>query len=291
MTAQDNKPTGGLAGVGSTAFGVAAARAEESARPDRLFDDPFAAEFLRAAGPEQDQWSGPQGRQLRAAMGDYLALRTVFFDEFLLTATREGCRQVVLLAAGLDTRAHRLPWPAAVRIFELDHPDVLGFKAGVLGSRTAGAQHVQVSVDLREEWSTELVSRGFRPELPTAWLVEGLLVYLSAQEAQQLFSTIGALSASASKVGLEYVSRPMLESRQTQDALAATEDGPLHTLASLWRNDLADAPRAWLLHHGWKATERDLAALAAAYDRPTPPAFDPAIPGTSRVGLFIGDRT
>lgn len=291
MTAHDNESTGTFTGVASTAFGVAVARAEESARPDRLFDDPFAAEFLRAAGPEQGQWTGPESTRLRAAMGDYIALRTVFFDEFLLAATAAGCRQVVLLASGLDTRVHRLAWPAEVRVFELDHPEVLGFKQGVLGSRTAGAQHVPVGADLREGWSAELVAREFRPELPTAWLVEGLLVYLSVHEAEQLFATIGELSAPASRIGLEHVSRPMLESRQTADALAATEDGPLHTLAALWRNELADDPRSWLLRHGWQVTEQDLVALAAANGRPTPPAFDPATPGASRVALFAGERS
>ncbi|OLF17656.1 SAM-dependent methyltransferase [Actinophytocola xanthii] len=90
---------------------------------------------------------------------------------------------------------------AQVRVFELDHPEVLGFKQGVLGSRTATVQHVPMGTDLREGWPAELVARGFRPDLPTAWLVEGLLVYLSAHEAEQLFATIGELSAPASRIG------------------------------------------------------------------------------------------
>lgn len=55
-------------------------------------------------------------------------IRTRFYDDYLTAATAAGSRQVVLLAAGLDTRAFRLAWPAGTRVFELDLPGVLAFR-------------------------------------------------------------------------------------------------------------------------------------------------------------------
>lgn len=69
---------------------------------------------------------------LGAAFSSAGVVRTRFYDDYLLAAARAGCRQVVLLAAGLDTRAFRLMWPAGVTVFELDLPAVLGFKDRVL---------------------------------------------------------------------------------------------------------------------------------------------------------------
>ncbi|HEY2427576.1 MAG TPA: SAM-dependent methyltransferase, partial [Acidimicrobiales bacterium] len=108
------------AGVGRTAIGVAALRAAESERSDRLFADPYAARFVAAA-----EWV-PGATS--PALAVWVAIRTRFLDELVLDATSGKCRQVVLLGAGLDTRAFRLDWPAGVRVFEVDVPDVLDFK-------------------------------------------------------------------------------------------------------------------------------------------------------------------
>jgi methyltransferase (TIGR00027 family) len=66
------------------------------------------------------------------AMVSYMACRTAFFDNFFLDATRAGIRQAVVLAAGLDARSWRLPWPDGVTVYELDQPKVLDFKASTL---------------------------------------------------------------------------------------------------------------------------------------------------------------
>jgi methyltransferase (TIGR00027 family) len=99
-------------GVGETALGAAMMRARESGRPDRLFDDPYAAALVEAAPPVFDE--GPSSAddpliaQLEAAFEVSVAVRTRFYDDFVLAASAAGCRQVVLLGAGLDTRAFRL---------------------------------------------------------------------------------------------------------------------------------------------------------------------------------------
>jgi methyltransferase (TIGR00027 family) len=108
--------------LASTARWTAAVRALESAREDRLFDDPWAAAL---AGEEGAAWI----EQRPADSVTPIILRTRFFDDLLQRMTCQvALRQVVLLAAGLDTRGFRLPWPEGTRLFELDQPSVLGYK-------------------------------------------------------------------------------------------------------------------------------------------------------------------
>ena len=108
---------------------TAAARARESERPYRLFDDPLASAL---AGPEGFAWLNrmePVPRFGGPAL--YVVIHMRFFDDFLLYACRgAGVRQVVLLAAGMDARAFRPNWPPDTRLYELDPPEVLA-RAGV----------------------------------------------------------------------------------------------------------------------------------------------------------------
>jgi Leucine carboxyl methyltransferase len=110
---RDSSPDG-ASSVAATSRWMAAARARESERTDRLFCDPLAAVL---AGPEGFEWL----QDMEAAAGSdvpgrYPVIRTRFFDDFVLDACqRLGVRQVVLAAAGLDTRAFRLQWPARTR--------------------------------------------------------------------------------------------------------------------------------------------------------------------------------
>ncbi len=189
---------GGLpAGVGKTALGVAAVRAAESRRADRLFDDPYAEAFLAAAPGafdiEQRAGAGEMA-SWGAGFSSYAVTRTRFFDDYLLAATAGGIGQVVLLAAGLDTRAFRLPWPDDVRLFELDLPDVLAFKERVLVERSAvaGCERTAIAVDLRTNWAVPLRRAGLATAEATAWLAEGLLIYLSESEAVTLLDRVGA---------------------------------------------------------------------------------------------------
>jgi methyltransferase (TIGR00027 family) len=123
-------------------------------------------------------------------MVGYFALRTRFFDDFVVGACTCGCKQVVVLGAVLDTRAYRLPWPAGVRLLELDTPDVLGFKERVLSRRRALAhcERVAVAVDLLGDWPAALAAAGFGTTAATAWLAEGLLRYLAPTERRGSWS-------------------------------------------------------------------------------------------------------
>src|SRR5262245_53958152 len=100
--------------VGATALGVAAARAAETARPDPLIRDEFAYLLTASAGPAwaqmasgDDAWLGDDedGRRIHEQARNYQAVRTHYFDDFFKAAVRAGIRQMVILAAGLDSRA------------------------------------------------------------------------------------------------------------------------------------------------------------------------------------------
>src|SRR5215469_1299553 len=115
--------------LASTACWIAAVRAHESARANPLFRDPWAASL---AGQEGQVWRERMtGGKEANEVG--LVIRTRFFDDFLQRVTWEHqVLQVVLMAAGLDTRAFRLPWPPHTRLFELDLPPVFERKERLL---------------------------------------------------------------------------------------------------------------------------------------------------------------
>ena len=114
-------------------------------------------------------------------------------------------RQIVILAAGLDSRAYRLAWPDGTVVFELDQPQVLEFKHEVLAARgdAPTAERREIAVDLRDDWPQALRDSGFDPSKPSAWLAEGLLVYLPATAQHQLFAGIDSLAAPGSHVAVE----------------------------------------------------------------------------------------
>ena len=259
-----------LTGVARTALGMARVRAEESRRSDRLFDDPYAQAFVAAVPdpfPAEDP-TAAAGRALLGALFSFHAVvRTRFFDDYLSAATAAGCRQVVLLAAGLDARAFRLDWPAGVRLFELDLPEMLAFKERVLAARAAvpRCHRTVVPADLRQAWSAELIGAGFQPARATAWLVEGLLIYLSAEEAADLLSAVGALSAPASRLSLEHGTIAASSLLARARAMPA-----MNQFTSLWKGGLAEDAPTWLARHGWRVELHDHAALAASYGRPLP---------------------
>jgi methyltransferase (TIGR00027 family) len=241
-------------------------RALESGRSDRLFDDPLARAFVTAAGtplPELPD-SGEDAAALGALFYSHLVVRTRFYDEYLLAAAE--CTQVVLLAAGLDTRAFRLAWPAGVRLFELDLPEVLAFKERVLAEESATPQcpRTVVPADLRADWSSELLAAGFRPSESTAWLAEGLMIYLSHDQAAALLTTIGELSAPGSQLSFE------ARTGDSAEILSAARELPgAESLTAMWQGGLAGNATEWLTAHGWHPRLHDRTALAATYGRPT----------------------
>jgi methyltransferase (TIGR00027 family) len=243
---QPNPPQG----VTQTAFGVTAYRALERQHADRLFDDPLADRFVAAAGPDIGHL---------AEMPVFVAVRTKFFDDCLLEAARH-CPQIVLLGAGLDARAFRLDWPDGTTLYEIDLSAVLEFKKKVLTQAEAQPRcsRVPVAEDLRGDWPTALLDKGFQPAQPTAWLAEGLLVYLSESDTEQLFDRIGKLSAPGSRIALGH---------QEKATVAAAKANQYTLAGTLYKSGLGEAPEQWLARHGWRGQARRAADCAAEYGR------------------------
>ena len=271
--------------VGSTALFVAAARALEAQRSEPLALDPYAEIFCRAAGGEWADMvdgtiSGSHGAQLLD--GDFgrhfisfQGARTKYFDGYFAKAAAAGVLQVVILAAGLDSRAYRLPWPDGTVIFELDQPKVLDFKREVLAELgdAPRADRREVAVDLRDDWALALAEAGFDAAAPTAWIAEGLLIYLPATAQGQLFEGIDALSSPGSWVAVEE-GRPMPQQvfdAKRQEERDAGQEGTFFTL--IYNEQLAPAEE-WFGSRGWHAAATPLAGYLDDVGRPIP-ADDP----------------
>ncbi|MFH9613475.1 class I SAM-dependent methyltransferase [Streptomyces pratensis] len=212
-TAQQNAAVEGVeGGVGLTALLVAAARAIETHRPDSLAQDVYAEHFVLAAPPSA-RWPVriehvPDGNAnpLWGRFARYFGLRTRVLDDFLLDAVHAGgVRQVVLLGAGLDSRAFRLDWPPGCVIFEVDREGVLAFKHRVLDGlpATPKAARVALPIDLRADWVGALTDAGFDTTAPSVWLAEGLLFYLPPAAETYLIDTVDRLSAGGSALAYE----------------------------------------------------------------------------------------
>lgn len=245
--------------VGSTALFVAASRALEANKADPLVVDPYAEVFCRAVGGEwADLLDGKApDHKLATEFGSYFvnfqAARTKFFDTYFYAAADAGFRQIVIPAAGLDSRAYRLAWPNGTVVFELDQPQVLEFKRDVLaGSGDAPtAERREIAVDLRDEWPYALLDKGFDPSTPSAWLAEGLLIYLPAAAQHHLFAGIDALSAPGSHVAVEEAV-PMdasdLETARAEERAAGNED----QFFSLIYNEQHAPAVEWFGNRGWR---------------------------------------
>ena len=112
----------------------------------------------------------------------------------------------MILAAGLDSRAYRLNWPAGSIVYEVDQPQVVAFKTETMAALGAEptAQRRTVSIDLRDDWPAALRDSGFDDTKPSAWSAEGLLMYLPPEAQDRLFDHITALSAPGSQIATEY---------------------------------------------------------------------------------------
>jgi O-methyltransferase involved in polyketide biosynthesis len=152
-----NATTSSIPSVGMTAVGVAAIRAAETSRPDRLFDDPCAARFVQAAAyvrPGATTHPTEDEVRRRRRLKTWVAVRTRFLDEVVTDACNGSCRQVVIVGAGLDARAFRLAWPAGTRLWELDLAEVLAFKEMVVQAEewVPRCERIPVDVDLSQNW-------------------------------------------------------------------------------------------------------------------------------------------
>jgi len=264
---------------------VAAARAMASKADTPLINDPYAEPLVRAVGLdlftklatgelspadlEDDNDGAPAGLQ---RMTDNMAVRTRFFDEFFLDATKAGIKQAVILASGLDARAYRLPWPHGTTVYEIDQPQVIEFKSRTLAELGAqpSAHRRAVAIDLRDDWPTALQAAGFDATQPSAWSAEGLLGYLPPDAQDRLLDTITELSAPGSRIATE--SGPTRD----KDHEERIKDR-MRTVSQRWSKHGLDLDMTQLIYfgerneassylseHGWEMAGSTIAELFAA---------------------------
>ncbi|MFT8178523.1 SAM-dependent methyltransferase [Mycobacteroides chelonae] len=267
---------------------VAAARAAETRSDAPLIRDPFAQLLVERAGA--GAWSviasddvrrqlaelDPEADRIMQYAVDYQAVRTRFFDGFFERASRAGITQVVILAAGLDSRAYRLDWPAGTTVYEIDQPLVLQYKRQTLDEHDVRSACLrrEVAVDLRQDWPVALQREGFDVTVPTAWLAEGLLMYLPTEAQDRLFELIVDQSAPGSRIAVEAVGpdnakrhevrSKMREHFDRARKLAGIEGESLDVGSLMYHDEnRTDVPQ-WLAGRGW--TVRAIPAEAEMAD-------------------------
>ncbi|MEU4240821.1 SAM-dependent methyltransferase [Actinoplanes sp. NPDC026619] len=245
--------TASPAGVSLASVAAAMARARESARADALFRDPLAQVLIDAATAGM---GAADLLRLRDWVDQFYSrgvVRTRFIDDHLREVTAGPCRQVVLLGAGLDTRAFRLPWPGGTCLFEVDVPRVLRFKERALAGAAAGCRRVLVEAGPPAGWADRPMVSPFDPARPTAWVTEGALHYLADDEARRLLTWIGAHSAAGSRLVLEHTAaRPSV----------------------VFRGGLGPDGPDWLAGQGWTISSHRRPAVGLRLGRP-----DSRLPG------------
>lgn len=266
-----------VSSVGLTALVVAAGRAVDTHRPDGLISDPYAEAFVRAANPTKPLPTRPTAPaddsedEAWQMMSGYMGTRTRFFDEFFAAAGERGVRQVVILAAGLDTRAQRLDWPAGATVYEVDQALMIDFKDQVLTDEgaTARCDLRSVRADLRDDWPTALTAAGFDPATPTAWLTEGLLPYLPAEAQASLSEAIDSLSAPGSEWALEDFTN--LGDQLSDPAFRRVAQEMGVDMSALIFTDARPDPAAWLRERGWTTDSAAAIEVAKGYGRELDP--------------------
>lgn len=271
--------------VGATATMVAAARALASRETDALIDDPFAQPLVEAVGidfftrlangdvvPDIGEPTDSTIQQSAQLLIDVIAVRTRFFDDFFLAATASGIQQAVILASGLDSRAYRLAWPTGTVVFEIDQPEVIDFKGGVLAGLGAhpAAERRAVTADLRDDWPAALRANGFDPDQPTAWIAEGLLLYLPPDAQDRLFDNITSQSAPGSRLATEDYpgSRSAMVRRFTTWSDQWEQLGLNVRLPDLLYADGHNVVADYLDRLDWQVNTQARPELFAAYGRP-----------------------
>jgi methyltransferase (TIGR00027 family) len=235
-----------MEGIGATALMTAASRALETERGDgqALLSDELARELAGEKGFDLLARAARIGVPSSAGGSPVFVVRHRFLDDVLKDLTGSGIRQVVLVAGGLDTRAYRLPWPDDTRLFEIDQPHVLAYKDTVLASRGAQARcdRREVPADLRQDWPTALLERGFDPERPTAWVAEGILFYIPEPSVHGLLDEMRRLSAPGSHL--------------LADVLGTDLPPEIRDMFARWDAPflfLTDDPEELMRSHGWQS--------------------------------------
>jgi methyltransferase (TIGR00027 family) len=196
-------------------------------------------------------------------MHDYLAARTAFFDRVVVAAIDRGVRQVVVGAAGYDGRAFRYAKPG-VRWFEVDHPATQRDKLARLERLGLDAAHVRfIEADFtRDPVADRLLAAGFRRDVVSLFLLEGIAVYLEPAVLEAVLGQFRQVAAPGSRLAIS-----VSLSRARDDGSRARFQAAVAALGEPARSVFeADEAEALLARTGWQITARP-GETAARRDR------------------------
>ena len=184
--------------LGRTALFTCACRAFESKQEKPLFVDPYSENLAGKCGLEilsvlakqlELPFEAPLEVRIELLTKAFVS-RTVFFDEHIFKAiTAKDIDQLVILAVGGDCRPYRMDCLKDCTIFEIDFPDVIEYRKNVLNNLGAQLKGklVSISIDLNDpSWPLKLMESQFDCKKKTIFLVEGLLMYLTFEEVDNL---------------------------------------------------------------------------------------------------------
>ena len=248
--------TSPISNVSDTARWVAVYRAQESARPDALFRDPYA-QLL--AGERGHAIAALMPRQARN--GWPLIARTKLMDGLILASIQQGCDCVVNLAAGFDTRPYRLDVPASLPWIEADLPALTEEKEQLLKDVQPRCQLRRIKVDLADSGArVAMLKDTVGSSRDVLVITEGLLVYLDEAQVHSLAKDLAA-QAGIRKWMLDLASpallKMMTKSMGPQLANAPMKFGPANGVA-------------FFENLGWRATQVQSVMNAAARFRRLP---------------------
>jgi methyltransferase (TIGR00027 family) len=288
----------GFDAVARTALLTAALRARESTRSDRLYDDPYAEPLAGELGAALFEevasmtaanrgTIAPDGRRLPNTL-DYNAIRTRFIDDWLGATLAWGrFDQVVIAAAGMDTRAYRLAWPHPVDVYELDRPAVLDLKESALAGykQAANVRRHAVRADLvTDDWRAELAATGFDPARPAVWVLEGVLYYLPENAARDVLAQLGEFCVPGSPLICDLVNDAALLAPSTRKLLAL-----FNQWGSPWLFG-SDKPEQLLGTYGFDVTAVQPGEPGADYGRWHDSVVGRDVPDIPRVFYVCGRR-
>jgi len=254
---QQAKTPGTVRNVSDTARWAAYFRAQETARPDALFRDPYAERLAGQHGMDIAN-TLPEGNKHAWAW----VARTYLFDQFIARELQQGAEMVVNLAAGLDARPYRMNLPASLQWIEVDLPEILEYKEEVLGSDKPVCLLERIRLDL----SDSNARRGLFANLnqrakKILLLTEGLLIYLSAEEVAALARDLGA-GENFQRWIMDLTSPGLLKMMQRTTGKHLNEVGAPFKFAP------AEGPD-FFKPHGWEPAEvKGLLKVATKFKRP-----------------------
>jgi methyltransferase (TIGR00027 family) len=255
--AQPKDSQAAVRNISDTARWAAVFRARETERADALFRDPYAERLAGKMGVDIAN-TLPEGNSHAWAW----VARTYLFDQFITREIEQGTDMVLNLAAGLDARPYRMPLPSSLQWIEVDLPEILAYKEGILAKEKPACALERVRTDLSDTGARRALFANLnRRTNRVLILTEGLLIYLSAEEVAALARDLAA-SSHFERWILDLASPGLLRRMQRTTGKQLSKVGAPFKFAP------PEGP-AFFTPHGWEPLEvKGLLKTATRFKRP-----------------------